>query len=63
MTKQNDTMVAESQHLEASQPLEETSSIDWDDPHRAALADNPEKAEKLSWSTILAVMVSTPSGP
>ena len=29
-----------------------------DDPHRAALEDNPEKAEVPSWSTLLAVLVS-----
>lgn len=29
-----------------------------DDPHRAALELNPEKPERLTWSTILAVGVS-----
>jgi hypothetical protein len=31
--------------------------IDLDDPHRGALEDNPERAEKLSWRLVLAVMV------
>ena len=30
-----------------------------DDPHRAALVDNPEKPAPLSWSTLLAVFVRT----
>jgi hypothetical protein len=30
--------------------------LDYDDPHRAALEDNPERAEKLSWSVILSVL-------
>lgn len=33
---------------------------DLDDPHRAALEENPEHAEKLTWTTILAVLVSPP---
>ncbi len=32
-----------------------------DDPHRAALELNPEKSEELTWSTIFAVIVGTPS--
>lgn len=32
--------------------------IDFDDPHRAALEDDPQEAEKLSWRLILAVIVS-----
>lgn len=31
--------------------------LDFIDPHRAALEMNPEHSEKLSWSTILAVIV------
>jgi hypothetical protein len=31
-----------------------------DDPHRAALEDDPDKAELPSWSTLLAVLVSPP---
>ncbi|KIW15109.1 hypothetical protein PV08_07896 [Exophiala spinifera] len=30
--------------------------LDLDDPHRAALEDNPEHAEKLTWTTLLAVI-------
>lgn len=33
--------------------------LDFVDPHRAALENNPEHSEKLSLSTILAVVVST----
>lgn len=33
--------------------------LDLDDPHRAALEDNPEKAETLTWTTLLAVAVSS----
>ncbi len=29
-----------------------------DDPHRAALEDNPEVPEKLTWSTVLSIFVS-----
>ena len=32
--------------------------LDLDDPHRAALEDNPEHAEKLTWTTLLAIIVS-----
>jgi hypothetical protein len=31
-----------------------------DDPHRAALEDNPDKPEKLTWSTVLSIFVSGP---
>jgi hypothetical protein len=31
--------------------------LDLDDPHRAAIEDNPEKAETLTWTTLLAVLV------
>ncbi len=44
-----------------SQPIRHvehsTVPLDLDDPHRAALEDNPEHAEKLTLSTVLAVMV------
>ena len=40
------------QHVEHT-----TVPLDLDDPHRAALEDNPEQAEKLTISTVLAVMV------
>ena len=31
--------------------------VEDDDPHKAALEDNPDHAEKLSWSTCAAVFV------
>lgn len=31
--------------------------LDLDDPHRAALEDNPSHAGRPSWRTLLAVMV------
>lgn len=34
-----------------------------DDPHRAALEDNPDKAEIPSWSTLLAVLVRILDNP
>ncbi|KIX99239.1 uncharacterized protein Z520_04815 [Fonsecaea multimorphosa CBS 102226] len=30
--------------------------LDLDDPHKAALEDNPEKAETLTWTTLLAIV-------
>lgn len=32
-----------------------------DDPHRAALEDNPDTPEKLTWSTVLSIFVSESS--
>ncbi len=32
--------------------------LDLDDPHKAALEDNPEKAETLTLRTLLAILVS-----
>jgi hypothetical protein len=37
--------------------------VDLDDPHRAALEDNPEHAEKLSVRLVLAVIVRALSTP
>ena len=31
-----------------------------DDPHRAALEDNPDKPEKLTWGTVLSIFVRGP---
>lgn len=31
-----------------------------EDPHRAALEDNPAETERVSWSTALAVLVFLP---
>lgn len=52
--------------LEVSEPARSTARhlqsdyipTDLDDPHRAALEENPEHAERLSLTTILAVLVS-----
>jgi len=35
----------------------DTIPLDLDDPHRAAIEDNPEEAKKLTPSTVLAVAV------
>ncbi len=41
------------QHVErAGRPVED------DDPHKAALEDNPAHAERMSWPTCAAVFVS-----
>ncbi len=40
---------------------EENVTYDHDDIHQAALADNPTKAEKPSWSTLLSIAVSSGS--
>jgi hypothetical protein len=37
---------------------EDPPLVDEDDPHHAALADNPEHPEKLSMSVLLSVFVS-----
>lgn len=44
------------EHIECSEHI----PLDLIDPHRAALEDNPEKAERPSLSTCLAVIVSGP---
>lgn len=38
---------------------EENLTYDHDDIHQAALADNPSRAEKPSWSTLLSIAVSS----
>jgi hypothetical protein len=44
--------------VEQSRGQDTQGSVDLlDDPHYAALEDNPEVAERPSWSTLLAVMV------
>lgn len=35
----------------------EVTPLDLDDPHRAAIENAPEKPEKLSLTTVLAVLV------
>lgn len=46
-------------HINQINYIEEDMPLDFDDPHRAALEDNPEQAEKLTLSTALAVLVRT----
>ena len=48
---------SEMQHVE-NQDRQPAIPTDLDDPHRAALEENPEHAEKLTWVTTLAVIVS-----
>jgi hypothetical protein len=33
--------------------------LDLDDPHKAALEENPERAETLTWRTVCAILVSS----
>lgn len=47
-----------SSNEESAMHLEHHIPLDLDDPHRAALEDNPDKAERLTWTTLLAVIVS-----
>jgi len=54
-------------HLEVTEPPRSTARhvrhdyipTDLDDPHRAALEENPEHAERMTWATILAVLVGS----
>lgn len=50
--------VTDPSHLESRHVPVVEIPLDLDDPHRAALEDNPEKAETLTWTTLLAVLVS-----
>jgi len=50
--------VTEPSHLESHHVPVVEIPLDFEDPHRAALEDNPEKAETLTWRTLLAVLVS-----
>lgn len=45
-------------HLETTEPSRLGSENTYleDDPHRAALEDNPDKPERLSWSICLSVL-------
>ena len=45
-------------HVEATEPsrLGNENTYLEDDPHRAALEDNPDKPERLSWSVCLSVL-------
>jgi hypothetical protein len=55
--------VTEPSHLEARHVPMVEIPLDLDDPHRAALEDNPERAEKLTWTTLLAVIVRSIFAP
>lgn len=54
---ENKIEIGSASHFEHGQPQR---SID-DDPHRAAFENNPEKSERLSSASVLAVFVSDPS--
>ncbi len=58
-TRGADVKVTEPSHLEARHVPTVEIPLDLDDPHRAALEDNPVRAEKLTWTTLLAVIVSS----
>ncbi|KPI34672.1 Vacuolar basic amino acid transporter 5 [Cyphellophora attinorum] len=47
---------ADSQHYEIHHETHQKPPTDLDDPHRAALEDNPEHARRPSWATINAVL-------
>ncbi len=40
-------------------PVTKDQEIEYDDPHLAAVEQNPDKPENLSWTTLLAICVST----
>ena len=50
----NETVAADAGAKEA-QP-EHQEFLGYDDPHKAALEDNPEKAEKLTWAVGLSAL-------
>jgi hypothetical protein len=51
--------ISRGEHIEDAEARKVNTLDLEDDPHRAALEDNPEVAEKPSWSTCLAVFVRT----
>jgi len=56
----NTTKGASTSHSEVAMEkaaLEHREFTQDDDPHRAALEDNPEHAEKLTWTVILSALV------
>lgn len=60
MTSSDDGYAREGKHSKMPDSMAyhmETVPLDMDDPHRAALEDNPEHAEKISLQTALAVLV------
>ena len=67
MTSYPKTQVAQAEEVESTTPSrtvdvgdDNMPEFDDDDIHQAALADNPAKAEKLSWTTYLAIGVCWP---
>jgi MFS family permease len=50
--KETNTTVQPSEADNAQREL----PLGWDDPHKAALEDNPEHAEKLTWTVILSAL-------
>ncbi|KAJ9618122.1 hypothetical protein H2204_013169 [Knufia peltigerae] len=59
LTKSEMTEIGQAEHrdLEHNHEVDKRHvPLDLDDPHRAALEDNPEHAEKLTWTTLLAVI-------
>ena len=55
----NMSEVEKSQAVTYEKPLAHDVYLE-DDPHRAALEDNPDKPEKLTWQTTLSIFVSIP---
>jgi len=47
---------AESRPVQKPALTEHREFSGYDDPHRAALEDNPEQAEKLTWSVVLSAL-------
>ena len=67
MTSDPKTQVAQAEEVESTTPSRiidvghgNMPEFDNDDIHQAALADNPAKAEKLNWTTYLAIGVCWP---
>ena len=62
MAESNGQKMAEPDEIEKApgqtEQFHENIGYDHDDIHQAALADNPSKAERLSWSTLLSIAVS-----
>jgi hypothetical protein len=50
----NEAVAAEAGAKEAH--TEHQEFLGYDDPHKAALEDNPEKAEKLTWAVGLSAL-------
>lgn len=50
----NESVAAETGPIKAH--TEHQEFLGYDDPHKAALEDNPEKAEKLTWAVGLSAL-------